>query len=143
ERQQQAAANHIAQRAVGLFPLPGFAQLLRQPAAARPWMGRDQFPDIDDIFTSDYPAPVLEFRHNRSMNGFFMERKGMGMFFIGVGPLAATWERPAHGTHRRRPSATAPHTPPAVWPGCPIPATIRISLWTSAFAPASSPGRHR
>src|SRR5262249_43950577 len=35
-----------------------------QPAAARPRMGRDQFPDTEDIFSSDHPSPVLQFRHN-------------------------------------------------------------------------------
>jgi hypothetical protein len=81
QRQQQATAHHIAQRAVGLLPLPGFAQLLRQPAAARPRMCRDQFPDIQDLFRSDHPAPVLQFpSFHCSMNVFFLERKGVGMF---------------------------------------------------------------
>src|SRR5262249_7042821 len=34
EHEQQAAAHHVAQRAVGLFPLPCQAKLLRQPAPA-------------------------------------------------------------------------------------------------------------
>ena len=63
EHQQQATANHIAQRAVGLLPLPGFTQFLRQPAAARSRICRDQFPDMEDIFRGDHPSPVFEFRH--------------------------------------------------------------------------------
>src|SRR5215471_19761922 len=84
QRQQQATADHIAQCAISLLPLPGFAQLLRQPATARPRMGRDQFPDIEDIFRSDYPSPVLEFCHSTaSMSRLFLERKGVEMFLGG------------------------------------------------------------
>src|SRR6266511_968507 len=30
-------------------------------------MGRDQFPDIEDIFSSDHPSPVFEFRHSTAV----------------------------------------------------------------------------
>ena len=44
--------------------------------------------------------------------------------------------------HRRRPSATAPHKPPAPWPGNSIPATTEIFRGKDAFAPPSSLARH-
>ena len=41
EHQQQTATNHVAWRAVGLLPVPGFAQFLRQLAPAGLGMFRD------------------------------------------------------------------------------------------------------
>ena len=45
EHQQQTAADHVAQGAVGLLPLPGFAQFRRQLAPAQARMLRDKLAD--------------------------------------------------------------------------------------------------
>ena len=57
KHQQQSAAHHIAQRAVGLLPLPGFAQLARQLPAAQLRMIWDELPDEEDLFAGDAPGP--------------------------------------------------------------------------------------
>ena len=58
EHQQQSAAHHVAQRAVGLLPLPGFAELPRQLPAAQFRMICDELPDEGDLFAADVLAPV-------------------------------------------------------------------------------------
>jgi hypothetical protein len=49
QHEQQAAANHSAQSAVGLFPLPGLAQLLGESAPACSRILGDQLVTADDV----------------------------------------------------------------------------------------------
>ena len=58
KHQQQAPADHVAQGAVGLPPLPGLAQLDRQLAPAQIRVLRDQLADEGYVFRADRPAPV-------------------------------------------------------------------------------------
>jgi hypothetical protein len=77
EHQQQSAAHHVAQRAVGLLPLPCFAELPRQLPAAQLRMISNQFPDEEDLFAGDVPAPVAMCSHHliRSVPEKVSERK--------------------------------------------------------------------
>src|SRR5206468_11359031 len=56
--QQQATANHVAQRTIGLSPSPGLTQLAREKATTRSRMSRDQLPNEGDIWGGDPSAPV-------------------------------------------------------------------------------------
>jgi hypothetical protein len=79
------------------------------------------------------------------MNELFLERKGkvhLLALFTWVRSPAATSARRGLATHRRLPSATALHKPPAPWPVNSIPATTGICLAKDAFAQANIPGRH-
>jgi hypothetical protein len=76
QHQQQAAANHVAQRAVGLFPAQRFTQLPRQlpPAAAR--VRRDERPEESNLLTADLlPTVAPGLLHDRSMAQTKPERK--------------------------------------------------------------------
>jgi hypothetical protein len=59
QHQQQTAADHVAQRAIGLSPLPGFAQLGGECSSAASRVCRDQFPDEDNFFGRDDAAAVF------------------------------------------------------------------------------------
>jgi len=73
QHQQQSPAHHVAQRAVGLLPLPGFAQLARQlpPAPLRPIP--DQPADESDLFAGDAASPIDH--HDSSVPESVSERK--------------------------------------------------------------------
>ena len=76
EHQQQSAAHHVAQRAVGLLPLPGFTQLPRQFPAAQLRMLCNQLPDEGNLFAGDLPAAIAMCGHLiRSMPETVSERK--------------------------------------------------------------------
>src|ERR1022692_979246 len=76
QHQQQSAAEHVAQRAVGLLPLPGFTQLPRQLPAAQLRMISNQFPDEEDLFAADVSTPVAMGGHLiRSVPENVSERK--------------------------------------------------------------------
>jgi hypothetical protein len=64
QHQQQAAANHIAQCAIGLLPLPRLAQLRRKSAPAGVGIVSDQLSNKGDVFLRNDSAtiPVIE-RH--------------------------------------------------------------------------------
>ena len=82
QHQQEPAANHVPQCAVGLFPPQGFAQLPRQFPAAAGGMRRDELSQENDLLTADLLAAVApRFPHNRSMTGKETERKGFVLFF--------------------------------------------------------------
>src|ERR1022692_1564975 len=76
QHQQQSAAEHVAQRAVGLLPLPGFTQLPRQLPAAQLRMICDELPDEEDLFAGNVPAPIAMCSHLiRSVPESVTERK--------------------------------------------------------------------
>src|SRR5712692_11237395 len=72
QRQQQASAHHVAQRAIGLLPLPDLTQLSRQLPPAHSRMRGDHLPDETDLGSVDLAAPVS---HSRSMRQIKSERK--------------------------------------------------------------------
>jgi hypothetical protein len=49
QRQHQSAADHGAQPAVGLHPMPSFAEFLGEATSTRPGVLRDQLPNAIDI----------------------------------------------------------------------------------------------
>src|SRR5580658_1422822 len=63
EHQQQSAANHVAQRAIGLLPLPGFTELARQLPAAQLRMVSDELPDESNLFAGDFAASIAMCSH--------------------------------------------------------------------------------
>src|SRR6516165_11832386 len=92
-------------------------------------MGRDQFPDIEDIVRSDYPSPVLEFCHSTaSMSQLFLERKGVEMFLGGF--YLSAFTRRHIGAARTR------DTSPAAISNC-------ASYASSALAGELDSGHHR
>ena len=58
--QHQAATDHVAQRAIGLAPIPRLAQELRQLSPARARVRRDQRADEIDLHAGDRPASILQ-----------------------------------------------------------------------------------
>jgi hypothetical protein len=58
EHQQQTTANHVAQGAVGLLPLPCLAQFRRQPAPAQTGMLRDEIANKNNILSGNNSAPI-------------------------------------------------------------------------------------
>jgi hypothetical protein len=58
ELEEQAAADHVAQRAIGLDPVPDPAQFGRKPAAALAGVLRDEALDKGGIRGADFPPPV-------------------------------------------------------------------------------------
>src|SRR5579872_1571553 len=82
QHQQQTATDHVAQCAIGLPPLPGFAQLGGECPPAGSRVCRDQFPDEDDVFRrNDAPAVFpLGFHLSRIVRENFLERKPFSGF---------------------------------------------------------------
>jgi hypothetical protein len=58
QHQQQAAADHVAQSAIGLLPLPPFTQHGRQFAPAQFRMLHDQIPNETDVFRTYRSASI-------------------------------------------------------------------------------------
>src|ERR1019366_454219 len=78
QHQQQAAAYHVAQRSVGLFPAQGLAQLSRQLPTAAVGMLPNELPQEGNLLTVDRLsaiAPRFRFCHNRSMPEMKAEHK--------------------------------------------------------------------
>jgi hypothetical protein len=76
QHQQQASTHHVAQRAVGLLPLPGFTQCARQFPAAQFRMLCDQLPDEGNLFAGDVAVSIAMCSHLiRSMPEIVLERK--------------------------------------------------------------------
>jgi len=63
QHQQQAATDHVAQRAIGLPPLPRLAQPGRKPAPALLRMPRNQRAYIKDVFLADLAAAISVLCH--------------------------------------------------------------------------------
>ena len=55
-----SAANHVAQLTVGLAPVPGLAQDLRERAATRAAVAGDELPDECDVLVRDHATTVLQ-----------------------------------------------------------------------------------
>jgi hypothetical protein len=64
QQEQHAAAHHVAQRAVGLSPLPGLAELGGSRATALARVRGDQFAYGAEVVAGNRPASVGDkFRH--------------------------------------------------------------------------------
>jgi hypothetical protein len=74
--QQQSAADHVAQLAVGLFPLSRFAHLPRQFPAAQFGMISQQTPEEINLLAGNAPAPIApRDAHGSSVTERVSERK--------------------------------------------------------------------
>lgn len=60
KRQHQATADHVAQGAVGLTPVPGLTQPLRQRPMTGLRVASDQPSDEDDVRGTDLPTSVAQ-----------------------------------------------------------------------------------
>ncbi len=58
QHQQKTTADHIAQRAVGLLPVPRFAQFCRKLPAAQRRIRGDELPYENDVFGCDCSASI-------------------------------------------------------------------------------------
>ena len=65
--EHQASTHHVAERAIRLAPVPGLAQKLREEAAARLGVRRDELADELDVALGKGAAAVapLHFFHGR------------------------------------------------------------------------------
>src|SRR6266498_3488146 len=69
QREQQAPANSVAQRAVGLDPAPRSRQFDRQRAPARLGFMRNQFADEADLLATDLAPSIPQYRvHEGKLN---------------------------------------------------------------------------
>ncbi len=68
QSEHQPPADHIAQRAVGLNPVPCLAKLFGQPPSAVAGILRDQFIDKNDIFTGNDSAAISKHEHQISQH---------------------------------------------------------------------------
>src|ERR1041385_8280160 len=111
QHEQQAPADHIAQSSVGLPPVPGFTQPLRQRPPTGSTVGCNQAPDESYLFNRDYASAILPsaVHDNRSVEEIFLERK---CFFS---LLSATLGRPWFPGYPLR-TVTAPDEPGAFGP---------------------------
>jgi hypothetical protein len=121
--QQQAAANHVAQGAIGLNPVPGAAQFSRKPTAAPPWVLGDQTLDERGVFRANLAATITHQskRHAPECKGQNVERKPDRYLFY-----------PATGTARHSGAATARDGSPFQ--------RRRCSCWGSKRRAALAPG---
>jgi hypothetical protein len=60
ELEHEPPAHHVAQRAVGLDPVPGATQPLGERATALLGMRRDQLPDERDVGDGDGATAIAE-----------------------------------------------------------------------------------
>src|SRR5450755_723852 len=139
EHQQQSATHHIAQRAVGLLPLPGFTQLPRQLPAAQLRMISNQLPDEEDLFPGDVSAPVAMCDHLiRGVPESVSERQVKNRRLT----LCAT-----PGPHRcpdcPPPAAPVPDAPAAPASVPRLVATSESVPWKAAWSPTKSLAHRR
>src|ERR1039458_3255811 len=121
QHQQHAAAYHVAQRAIGLPPLPGFTYSDRQLAAAFLRILLDQRTYIEDVFLKDLPPAISELCHCPALwnTPFWNAREKYVRVTIltSVRSRAATSAQHRPATRPQPPSATAlrkpqPSSPP-------------------------------
>ena len=123
QHQQQAAANHVAQRAVGLLPIPGLRITGATASSGCWWDAPNELAQKRNLLAGDRPArgsatfPAI----TAACQKFKSERKGFvaGFFSTHLPP------------HRRRFASPDCPPPAATAPGAP-----------AASAPASSPVGH-
>ena len=98
QRQHQAAADDIAQGAIGLFPPPRLAQELRKPQPAGGWMLLDEASDEGRVLFSEVAASVAQQDaplawHGKSVSDRDIERKFFGGFTTKPAPRRSSLGR--------------------------------------------------
>ena len=113
--QHQPAADHVAKAAVGLPPVPGFAELRRQHAPTGGGVGRDQLLDEADLLPCDRPPSILDDRiHAPRVPLVRLERKKKSdVMFTRPEPPVATPPPHSFGSDRRHTAAPGARAPAA------------------------------
>ena len=104
--QHHSPADHVAQLAVRLDPVPSLAQLVRQSPSACRRMSRDQLADEGDIGVGDVAASVAQ-RHVQTVAACGAERKVAADGSTRPAAVAATAARPEPHSGRH-PESTPP-----------------------------------
>src|SRR5271155_5716038 len=146
QHQQQSATNHVAQRTVGLLPLPGFTEFARQLPAAQFRTIGDELPDVEDLFAGDVPAPITMCGHLSAVCQKAFQNASEKCISSRCLYMGATPAR------HRCPGCLPPAAPALDARAAPAPvprlllssaATSGSVLWIDASSPARIPARHR
>ena len=148
EFQQQPAADHVAQGAVGLSPSPRLAQTQRKLPPIGLRMLCDELADELHFRCRDHPAPIAKFSfHARQRSRVEIRTQGPALLFLNSEqPPVAMPAPPAWRSGRLPPTTLAVDAPPDSAPPrahSALPATSENALWITASARARIPGRHR
>ena len=148
EFQQQPAAHHVAQGAVGLSPPPRFAQPQRKLPPIGVGMLGDQLTDKFHFRRRDHPAPIAKFSFHdpeRTRDVFRTQAPAL-LFLNSKHSRAATLGPPGSLLDHPLPTRLAVDAPPDSAPPrahSVLPATSENALSKAVSARARIPGRRR